>query len=56
MDIRRVKRWQWACLGSAAGMLLAFTHVLATEDEMVGGEGFISQSVFEDVVTGCRSR
>ena len=51
MDLRRVKRWQWAIAGTIAGLALGATSVLRGNDELIGGEGFISQREFEQVVT-----
>ena len=50
MDLRRVRRWQWAVLGIIAGLAMGAAQLLRGNDAMVGGEGFISQRVFEQIV------
>src|SRR6476620_9991606 len=50
MDLRRVKWWQWAFAGMIAGLCMGSAQLLRGNDAMVGGEGFISQRVFEQVV------
>ena len=51
MDLRRVKRWQWTIVGTLAGLALGAISVLRANDELVGGEGFITQREFESLVS-----
>jgi len=47
MNIQAFKRWQWIVIGVVAGAVLAGAKMLATSDQMVGGQGFLDQAHFE---------
>src|SRR6476646_11252815 len=47
MNVQSWKRWQWALVGALAGAAVGWADLSRRESELVGGEGFIPQIVFE---------
>ncbi|HSZ54717.1 MAG TPA: type II secretion system protein [Tepidisphaeraceae bacterium] len=47
MGIQSLRWWQWSVIGAVAGAALAGGRLLAVSDRRLGGDGFISQAVFE---------
>ncbi|MGA2496546.1 MAG: hypothetical protein ABSH20_02325 [Tepidisphaeraceae bacterium] len=47
MDIQCVKRWQWMVIGALAGTGPGWGQLALRQERRLGGEGFITQEVFE---------
>src|SRR5437879_5999067 len=47
MNLESSKRWHWALIGMIAGAALGWANVSRQENQLIGGEGFVPQIVFE---------
>lgn len=52
MSVIRAKWWQLCTAGLIAGVLLAMGRILAQENELIGGDGFVSRDTFERMLHG----